>query len=98
MIVLRRGEEQRTLVLQDFYLDYSLTALQPGEFVQALRLPLPSLENPRAEVLRVYKLSKRFDCDISGLAAGLWLRMQGGVVAEAVDRGHGALGDGRAGP
>ena len=83
LIVLRQGEVQRTLVLQDFYLDYLKTALQPGEFVQALRLPLPSLENPRAEVLRVYKLSKRFDCDISGLAAGLWLRMHGGVVAEA---------------
>ena len=83
-IVLRRGDAQRTLALADFYLGYMKTALRPGEFVQALRLPLPDLENLRAGVLRVYKLSKRFDCDISGLAAGLWLRLGGdGRVAEA---------------
>ena len=83
LIVLRRGEAQRTLALADFYLDYGVTALQPGEFVQALRVPLPDIESSTAGVLRVYKLSKRFDCDISGLAAGLWLRQHGGVVTEA---------------
>ncbi len=83
-VVLRRGDVQRTLALADFYTDYLKTALLPGEFVQALRLPLPDLENPTAEVLRVYKLSKRYDCDISGLAAGLWLRRDGsGAVVDA---------------
>ena len=77
-IVLRRGEQQRTLALQDFYLDYMSTQLQPGEFVQALRLPLPAA----ADTLRVYKLSKRFDCDISGLAAGLWLQRNGDTVTD----------------
>ena len=82
VVVLRRGEAQRCLPLQDFYLGYLKTALQPGEFVQTLRVPLP--ETAADAVLRVYKLSKRFDCDISGLAAGLWLRLGGdGVVAEA---------------
>ncbi len=75
-IVLRRGEVQRTVLLQDFYLDYMKNRLQPGEFVQALRLPLPQ----PADQLRVYKLSKRFDCDISGLSAGLWLRLAGDTV------------------
>jgi xanthine dehydrogenase small subunit len=54
-------------------------ALAPGEFVQALRVPLPA----PGERLRAYKLSKRFDCDISGLAAGLWLRLDGDRVADA---------------
>ena len=80
VVVLRRGEAQRCLPLQDFYLGYLKTALQPGEFVQTLRVPLP--EATADAVLRVYKLSKRFDCDISGLAAGLWLRLGGGVVAD----------------
>ena len=78
-IVLRRGAQQRVLRLQDFYLDYMKNELQPGEFVQALRLPLPAA----ADTLRVYKLSKRFDCDISGLAAGLWLQRDGDTVTEA---------------
>ncbi len=77
-IVLRHGAVQRELPLQDFYLDYMKNALLPGEFVQALRLPLPAAH----ELLRVYKLSKRFDCDISGLAAGCWLRLDGKQVSD----------------
>ena len=78
VIVLRRGETQRELPLQDFYLDYMRNALQPGEWLEALRLPLPA----EGELLRVYKLSKRFDCDISGLAAGCWLRLNGRQLSE----------------
>ena len=85
-IVLRRGEVQRSLLLQDFYLDYMKNQLQPGEFVQALRLPLPQ----PADQLRVYKLSKRFDCDISGLSAGLWLRLADDIV-QAVRFAFGGL-------
>ncbi|MBC7726729.1 MAG: xanthine dehydrogenase small subunit [Microbacteriaceae bacterium] len=76
-IVLRRGDLQRTLALQEFYLDYMKNQLQPGEFVEALRLPLPA----PGDTLRVYKLSKRHDCDISSLAAGLWLNLAGDNLA-----------------
>jgi len=78
-IVLRRGPASRTLALQDFYLGYMDNALQPGEFVQALRVPLPQAD----ESLRIYKLSKRHDCDISGLAAGLWLKRDGDRITDA---------------
>ncbi len=78
-IMLRQGAQQRRMPLQDFYLDYMQNQLQPGEFVEALTVPLPGPD----ELLRVDKLSKRYDCDISGLSAGLWLRLQGGVVADA---------------
>jgi len=78
-IVLRRGAATRTLALQDFYLGYMKNALQPGEFVQALQLPLPQAD----ETLRIYKLSKRHDCDISGLAAGLWLKRDGDRITDA---------------
>jgi xanthine dehydrogenase small subunit len=77
-IVLRRGENERTMPLEDFYLDYMKNQLQPGEFVQALRVPLPR----EGEVLRAYKLSKRYDSDISGLAAGLWLKLDGELVRD----------------
>jgi xanthine dehydrogenase small subunit len=78
-IVLRRAAAVRRLPLQDFYVGYMQNRLEPGEFVQALRVPLPQ----PGEVLRAYKLSKRYDCDISGLAAGLWLRLDGERVADA---------------
>jgi xanthine dehydrogenase small subunit len=66
-VVLRRGATRRTLRLEDFYLDYMKNALQPGEFIEALDVTLP---NPTT-TMRAYKLSKRFDCDISAVAAGL---------------------------
>jgi xanthine dehydrogenase small subunit len=78
-IVLRQGTRQRRMPLQDFYLGYMQNQLQPGEFVEAISVPLPGPD----ELLQVHKLSKRYDCDISGLSAGLWLRLQGGVVADA---------------
>ena len=77
-IVLRLGGTTRSLPLQDFYLDYMVNQLLPGEFVQALQVALPQAD----ELLRVYKLSKRHDCDISGLAAGCWLRLRGDTVAD----------------
>ena len=77
-ILLRHGPSTRAMPLQDFYLDYMQNQSQPGEFVLALQVPLPQAD----DVLRVYKLSKRHDCDISGLAAGFWLRLQGGTVAD----------------
>ncbi len=50
--------------------------LAPGEFVQAIEVPL---ERPRASV-RAYKISKRFDCDISAVCAGL------AIERDATDR------------
>src|SRR5690606_10268111 len=39
-LVLRRGEQTRELPLEDFYLGYQKNALQAGEFVQGMRVPL----------------------------------------------------------
>jgi xanthine dehydrogenase small subunit len=38
-IVLRRGDAERELPLEDFYIDYQETALGPGEFVDHIRVP-----------------------------------------------------------
>ncbi len=77
-LLLRHGTRQRRLRLEDFYLGYMKNALQPGEFVEAIELP------PAAHTaLRAYKLSKRFDCDISALAAGLAITLDGNTVREA---------------
>ncbi|HYP31572.1 MAG TPA: xanthine dehydrogenase small subunit, partial [Burkholderiaceae bacterium] len=78
-VVLRRGATSRTLRLEDFYLDYMKNALQPGEFIEALDVALPA----PAVAVRAYKLSKRFDCDISAVAAGLAIELDGGRVRAA---------------
>ena len=69
-LVLRRGKVRREMPLEAFYLGYRTTARQPGEFLEAIRVPLPA---PEVE-LRAYKLSKRFDQDISAVFACFGLR------------------------
>ena len=77
-LLLRRGPAQRRLPIELFYLDYMKNALAPGEFIEAIELP------PAAHTaLRAYKLSKRFDCDISALAAGLAITLDGDTVGDA---------------
>lgn len=78
-IVLRQGSHTRTLPLSSFYLDYMKNALQPGEFVQALRVPLPS----PGQSVRAYKVSKRRDSDISAVCIGLWLDLDGERIRDA---------------
>ncbi len=77
-IELRRGTRVRRMPLQDFYIDYMKNHLEPGEFVQGLVVPLTML----AHQVRGYKISKRFDCDISALCGGFSLRLEDGVVRD----------------
>jgi xanthine dehydrogenase small subunit len=78
-LLLRKGAAARTLRLDEFYIDYMKNHLQPGEFLQDVRVPLPR----PAQRLRAYKLSKRYDCDISALCAGLSVDVEDGVVTAA---------------
>jgi xanthine dehydrogenase small subunit len=77
-LVLRKGVARRSMALEDFYLDYRKTALQPGEFVELIRVPLPQPD----QQFRCYKLSKRFDQDISALLGAFNLRLAKGRVAD----------------
>ncbi|WP_404300187.1 xanthine dehydrogenase small subunit [Alicycliphilus denitrificans] len=74
---LRRGDALRRLPLPAFYLGYMQNALQEGEFVQAIVVPQAAF----ARQLRGYKISKRFDCDISALCAGMAIELDGETVA-----------------
>lgn len=55
-------------------------AMQPGEFLQSIRVPLP---NSAGERLRAYKIAKRRDSDISAVCAGLWLALDGDTITQA---------------
>jgi xanthine dehydrogenase small subunit len=74
---LRRGSVRREMPLEDFFLDYRKQDRQPGEFVEAITIPahVPSL--------RVYKLSKRFDQDISAVCGAFNVTLDAGTVTAA---------------
>ncbi len=77
-IELRSGRRVRRLPLSEFYLDYMKNQLAAGEFVQGIAVPLPW----EARQVRAYKISKRFDCDISALCAGLAIVLDGDTVRQ----------------
>ncbi|WP_310384563.1 xanthine dehydrogenase small subunit, partial [Roseateles sp.] len=78
-LVLRLGTQQRRIKLEDFYLGYMQKDLRPGEFIEAMHLPLPSADWR----LRAYKIAKRYDSDISAVCAVLAIRLDGELVTEA---------------
>ncbi|MYM86952.1 xanthine dehydrogenase small subunit [Rugamonas sp. FT82W] len=78
-IVIRSDKGQRSMLLEKFYLDYMKKDWQPGEFVEAVRIPLP-----RKDVhFRTYKLAKRYDQDISAVCAAFAFTLKDGVVSDA---------------
>ncbi|WP_341703171.1 xanthine dehydrogenase small subunit [Ferrovibrio sp.] len=78
-LALRSRAGRREMPLEDFFLAYRRTALQPGEFVESVTVRKPAADSRFA----VYKLSKRFDQDISAVLAAFHLRLDGGIVREA---------------
>lgn len=78
-LVLRKGATTRTIKLHDFYLGYQQNALSEGEFVERIRIPRLDADT----VLRSYKISKRFDQDISAVCGAFLLRLEGESVSEA---------------
>jgi xanthine dehydrogenase small subunit len=77
-VKLRQGTTVREIPLADLYLDYMKNALQAGEFIEAIEIPL----RKEAILLRCYKLSKRFDQDISAVCMAISLGLEGDSVAE----------------
>ena len=73
---LRRGAAVREVALDEFYLGYMKNRLEPGEFVQAVVVPGAALQR----TLRAWKISKRFDSDISAVCAGLAIELDGAAV------------------
>jgi xanthine dehydrogenase small subunit len=74
---LRRGGEMRSLPLEDFFLDYRKQDRRPGEFVAGISFP------EHAPALRCYKISKRFDQDISAVCGCFNVTVEAGKAIDA---------------
>ncbi len=77
-LVLRRGDRHRELALEDFFLDYGKQDRQASEFVVAVRIPVA---DPK-RILRCYKISKRFDQDITASLGAFALTLAGDEVED----------------
>ena len=84
---LRRGAQLRRVPIDRFYLGYMKTDLQPGEFVQAIAVPLAAASRQ----VRAYKISKRYDSDISAVCAALAIELDGAGTVRAVRLAFGGM-------
>ena len=85
-IVLRRGHDRRELPLEEFFIDYGKQDRHPSEFVETIIVPKPQ----HGLRFRAYKVSKRFDQDISSVMGGFAIRIEDGKV-EAVRIAFGGM-------
>ncbi|MCV2882233.1 xanthine dehydrogenase small subunit [Actibacterium sp. XHP0104] len=74
---LRKGDARREIALEDFFIDYGKQDREPGEFVEAVTIP------DQPDRLRCYKLSKRFDQDISAVCGCFNVTVENGAVTAA---------------
>ncbi len=85
-LTLRHGAAQRSLPLEDFFIAYGKQDRKPGELVW--RIDVPKLK-PN-EAFRAYKISKRFDQDISAVMAAFSFTLDGRRIA-ATRMGFGGM-------
>ncbi|WP_306047250.1 xanthine dehydrogenase small subunit [Nioella sp. MMSF_3534] len=74
---LRKGATRRTIPLESFFIDYGKQDRDAGEFVEGITIPT------QPDRLRCYKLSKRFDQDISAVCGCLSVTVENGTVTDA---------------
>lgn len=74
---LRRGDEMRSIPLESFFLDYRKQDRRAGELVAGISIP------ESAPGLRCYKISKRFDQDISAVCGCFNVTLEAGSVTQA---------------
>ncbi len=88
-LILRVGEQTREIALEDFYLDYQKTALQLGEFVEAIVIPLR--EGQTRFKFASYKIAKRFEQDISAVCAAISCELDNDDVTHNVRIAFGGM-------
>ncbi|MFM0078539.1 xanthine dehydrogenase small subunit [Paraburkholderia sediminicola] len=80
-VIVRGGEIEREMPLEDLYLAYQKKDMAEHEFVVGLKVPTRTGARKNLQ-FRTYKLSKRFDSDISAVCAAFSFIADGNVIRE----------------
>ena len=80
LMSLRRGKvSHREMALEDFYTGYRKNVLAADEVLAWIKVPKPKT----TELVKAYKISKRFEDDISAVCLAIHLQIEDGVVTSA---------------
>ena len=74
-LCLRQGDKRRRILLEKYFLAYGRQDLKVGEFVEAIVIP------KSLDALRCYKVSKRFDQDISAVCGCFNIEINNGIIS-----------------
>ena len=77
----------RTVAINDFFQGYKQIDLTPGELLSEIRVALPPVDRK----LRLYKVSRRRDMDISTFTGAIWMDLDGDQIKD-VGISYGAVG------
>ena len=78
-VVLMSVRGSREFTVEDFYTGYKKNQLAPDEVLAWIKVP----KAVAGERVQIYKISKRFDDDISAVCLAINLHITGGVVTRA---------------
>ena len=78
-LYLRKGDKTRRLPLEDFFIDYGRQDRAAGEVVTSVTVPRLG----ESDIFRCYKISKRFDQDISALLGAFRFTIKAGKIQDA---------------
>ena len=70
---------EREIPVEDFFLGYRKSALRPDEVIRSITIP----KLAAGQAFRAYKVSKRYDQDISAVIAAFRVTLDGEAVTEA---------------
>jgi xanthine dehydrogenase small subunit len=86
-LTLRKGNERRTMPLEDFFVAYGKQDRQPGEFVEAVDVPIPA----KAVHFAVHKITKRRDEDITAVLGAFHLTLAGNGAVSDIRIAYGGM-------
>lgn len=85
-VVLDNGENYRNMPIANFFTGYKQTQLAEYEWLDSIQIPLPKAN----QILRVYKVSKRVEDDISAVCMALNITLENNTVV-ALSSGFGGV-------
>jgi xanthine dehydrogenase small subunit len=83
-----QGGATRRVDINDFYTGYRTNVMRPDELIARVHIPLPSA----GEIFKLYKVSKRFDLDISSFMAAFYATLREGGVIQRIRIAYGGVG------
>jgi len=86
-LTLRRGGRSRTIALEDYFIAYGKQDRRPGEFVEAVHVPVPA----RKDKFAVYKVTKRRDEDITATLGAFHLKLNAKGIVQSIRIAFGGM-------